>query len=225
MATAGDIVKAALRNLGVIASGDQPAADELADGLSALNEMMALWSADGLLIYSVTRENFTLTPGTASYTMGSGGAFNTIRPIQITEAFIRDSSGTDYPVDVKDRKYYERIEIKTTQGRPDKLYLAPEYPLAKVYLYPTPSLAEALYLDSWKALTAFATVDTVISLPDEYRGALSSNLAIYIAPEYSVSPSQALAVKAGSSKATITKLNMGVAPEVRFDPGLLTYRR
>jgi hypothetical protein len=48
MATALDIVTRALRSLRVLASGDTPSADEAADGLTALNDMLFAWRIDGI---------------------------------------------------------------------------------------------------------------------------------------------------------------------------------
>lgn len=54
MATASDIVTRALRSLRVISSGETPTADESADGLTALNDMLAAWALDGIDLGHIT---------------------------------------------------------------------------------------------------------------------------------------------------------------------------
>lgn len=48
MTTARDMIGAALRLLGVLAAGEEPAAAEAADGLDALNRMLHGWKARGV---------------------------------------------------------------------------------------------------------------------------------------------------------------------------------
>jgi hypothetical protein len=59
--------------------------------LGKLNAMLESWSLDRRMCYSVTQESFALTASTGTYTIGSGGAFNTARPTKILNAFVRDS--------------------------------------------------------------------------------------------------------------------------------------
>lgn len=48
MATAEDVATRALKRLGLVAAGDSPAAADVADGVTALNAMIAAWEADWL---------------------------------------------------------------------------------------------------------------------------------------------------------------------------------
>lgn len=50
MATAQDIIKGAMRKLGVLASNEEPSAEDATDGLEALNDMCNAW--DGQDIYT-----------------------------------------------------------------------------------------------------------------------------------------------------------------------------
>jgi hypothetical protein len=48
MATANDVVKSALRLLGVIGAAEAPSADMAQDGLEALNDLMHAFAANGI---------------------------------------------------------------------------------------------------------------------------------------------------------------------------------
>lgn len=49
--TALDIVKDAMKDIGVLAAGESPSADDSADILRKLNHMVASWELEGLAIY------------------------------------------------------------------------------------------------------------------------------------------------------------------------------
>lgn len=50
MSSSAQIVSRALRRLKVIGAGEDPSADDAADGLAALNAMIAGWEADGVKV-------------------------------------------------------------------------------------------------------------------------------------------------------------------------------
>ncbi len=68
MATAGTIVDGAFRLCGV----RLPTSAERTTALTTLNELLALWSTDRLLVFEITFASFTLVVGTRSYSIGSG---------------------------------------------------------------------------------------------------------------------------------------------------------
>ena len=50
----------------------------------ALNQMIDAWNADRLAIFTVSSNDFPFILGQQSYTLGSGGDFDMIRPARIT---------------------------------------------------------------------------------------------------------------------------------------------
>lgn len=48
MATANDVITRALRMIGVLAAGEAASAEDAADALGALNDMLRDWEADGV---------------------------------------------------------------------------------------------------------------------------------------------------------------------------------
>lgn len=185
MATAQTIIKATFRKLGI----RNPSNDDLAYGLEALNDLLTSWSGEKLLTHVNVREAFTLSIGQSTYTWGSGGNITTARPIDIEDIYVRDSNGNDYPIDIITEEFYNDIILKTNQGRPDRVYYATEYPLSKIFLYPTPNAAETLQISSWKALSEISLLTSTVSLPNEYRRALIYNLLLDIASEFGYEPS------------------------------------
>lgn len=212
MATVRDLIKGALRPIGVLASGETLSAEDQADALSVLNNMIESWSIEGLSIPYITREEFTLTSNDGSYTIGSSGDFNTTRPIRIEKAKIEDQSQSptaEYPLDIITSKEWADIITKDLSSDfPQKLYYESTYPLGTIKLYPVPSTANKLVLYTEKALTAFASANTSVLLPEGYFEALRLNLAVRIAPEYGKEASSTVIGLALEAKANVKRKNI-----------------
>ena len=183
MAIVSDIVYGGLRLIGIRDTSD---ATKMAQALTAFNEMIASWEA--ILHYAPTEENWTLTASTESYTIGSGGDFDTTRPIKIVSAFIRDSDNNDHPLDIITKKDYDKIYDKDKDQRATELYYAPENTLGIIYLNSAYSTAEDLYLSSVKPYPAYSALSDTLLEPIEYETALRFNFAVAIAPEYNTVP-------------------------------------
>lgn len=226
MATAGDIVRRAFQLIGIVGEGEEPSAEMSSDGLESLNDMVEAWANESLLLYQVQFETFTWPSGQSSRTIGSGGNFDTVRPLALDPAtFIRIAS-TDYTLDVLDHAQYAAIPDKTSAGsQPELIHLDRTYPLANLYVWPVPDQSVELHLATLKQLTAFAGLTTSVSLPPGYKRLLRFNLALELAPEYggaSVSPEVLRIAK--ESKAKLKSTN-SVPPQIVMDtavPG--TYR-
>lgn len=197
MTTARSIIKKSLQKIGALVKSEEPAADESADGLSALNALMASWSNDSLNEYARTLETFSLTSA-ANYTIGSGGNFNTVRPSNIVSATVR-SGDIDYVVTVIDDETYNSISYKGLTGIPEFLNYSNAYPLGVIKLYPRDSGVLSITLLTEKPLTEFASLDTDMSLPDGWERALIYNLALELAPEYNMKPDAYIAKVAQES--------------------------
>lgn len=189
MTTARQIIKSAMQKIGVLTKSETPDADEASDGLTTLNQMLQSWSNDSLLVYARLAESFTLSGGTASYTIGTGATFNTSRPVQIVSGYVR-SGTTDYPLSkIKDTEY-DTIGAKTTTGIPNSFFYDYNAPSGTVTFSPVPDAAYSVYLRMEKALTSIATLDTDIEFPTGWEEAIIYNLALRLAPEYGATVDQ-----------------------------------
>src|SRR5574343_459859 len=145
MTTALGIITSAMRKIGSLVKGEDPSADEADDGLEMLNDLISSISNDSMVVYSRTLENFTLSSGTADYTIGTGGVFNTSRPVKIIAAYVR--SGTiDYNLNIINDESYASITLKSTGSIPEFINYTNGYPLGTLKLYPVPASAYTLFL-------------------------------------------------------------------------------
>ena len=219
MATAYDVVRGALRLIGVVTPIEPPAAEEAADGLDALNDMLAAWAASRYTSASVPQTSFALTAGDGTYTIGASGDINTIRPTTIYAAHITQG-GIDYPLKVIALGEYESIPDKSVAGGiPEYLAIRPGYPLSTIHLYPSPSAGCTLVMDKVAPPSSLALYDTM-PYPPEWLRAIRYNLAMELAPEYGVTPNAIIAQIASESLAVVRRVNLQV-PSAVIDP-LLT---
>ena len=209
MTTALNIIERSLLDLQVIEGGGSATAQEAADGLVYLNDLIQSLSNEGLTIYSDTVDAFTLT-GATSYTWATGATFNSARPMTVSNAYFT-LDGYDYPVDIINKGQYQAIADKTTTSDiPDCIYINYTYPNATVYVYPVPS-SGTLNISSSKPLTEQATAATVLSMPQGYERMLRLNLSVEMMPQYGIL-NQALIAMAMKAKADIKRVNAANNP-------------
>lgn len=207
MTTARDIIESALRKIQVLGRGQSLSADLADNGLNALNQMLDSWSIEGGNVFTETRESFALTSGQGSYTIGSGGDFNTAKPYVITSAFVR-VSGTDYPLQLIDSTQYASLYDKDLSSAfPEFLYFDNNYPLSNIILWQVPATASTLHIYSQKPLSNLAGLTTELSLPKGYERALIYNLAVELAPEYEKEASMTVYRIANESKDALITYN------------------
>lgn len=212
------LIRGALRLCGV----RLPISTQLSEGLSALNQMLNIWNAENLMVYDIIKEYFTLTSGTGTYSIGSGGDLDTDRPQKLIDAFIRDDNAQDYPVKVDmTEKEYNAIIDKTASQRPEKLYYKSSYSLGYIYFDYVPDDDYEFHLDSWKQISELAALDTTISLPNEYETPLRYNLAVLLADEYGITVSKNVISIAVSTKTILENFNVPLLQPATLD-SLLT---
>jgi hypothetical protein len=86
MTTPFDIVTRAMKDIGALAAGEVPTADEAQDGYDMLNDMCAQWSNENMMVFYKTEIIFPVVQNQTQYTIGPGG--------QVGCAFTGSISGT-----------------------------------------------------------------------------------------------------------------------------------
>ena len=215
--TARDIVQRALGLCGIRQSTE---AQQTA-ALVVLNDLLASWSAERLMVPVVIEESFTLTAGTAVYTIGPVGAFDTVRPMRIMSAFLRDASSVDHPLDIAlSLEDWGLIADKASRRRPDALYYRPDFPQGTITFDAPPDAAYTLNLYTWKPLTDLPELDAAFEMPGEYAKVVRFSLAVDLAPEYSVALDPTVIQQATGGHVSLRNLNSQPVPRARMDPAL-----
>lgn len=73
MTTPFDIVTRAMKDIGALAAGELPTADEAQDGYDMLNDMVAQWSNENMMTFYKTEIIFPCVQNQIQYTIGPGG--------------------------------------------------------------------------------------------------------------------------------------------------------
>lgn len=187
--TRDEIIKGALRILGVLSSGGTPSAAQVTDGSEALNQLMKAWASEGLPIWLIKKQDITLVAGTNSYAIGLGQTVNVAKPLRVYQALLHNTvDNIDIPILGKSQEEYQRLSQKDSSGQPVHYYYESLRDVGNLYVYPTPDATTA----STKVVqiiyqSPFADLDSSTDEPDipqEGIRALKWNLAAELSFEY-----------------------------------------
>lgn len=219
--TALALIQSSMRLIGALAEGETPTAQEAADALVVLNDLLDAWTLEGLVLYRLKSEEFALAAGQGAYTIGPEADFDTARPVAIAQAFITEG-GVDTvlagPLAVED---WNRIPDKTTRGTPQAIHYDAAHPAGIVHLWPAPASALSLTLSMNMRFTALASTAEVISYPPGYAKALRYALAVELAPEFGVAPPAVVVETARKTLGRIKAANRR-QPSATFDAALVS---
>jgi len=213
--TAGGLITAAFIKIGI----GSPTAAQTASALISLNNMMSMMGAE-FLYPSLIIEDFTLTDGTAEYTIGSGGDLDTTyKPIKIESAFLRDSDSMDWPLRIISGVDVNSITSKTVEAKPASFYFIPEVTLAKVIFECEADYAYGFHIQSWKNFTEFPLTTTALTVPNEYKEFFVYNLAVSLGEDFDRLISKTVLLRARETKNIIDTLGAStrVIPRAKFD--------
>lgn len=230
--SANDVVTRALRLLGVIDATATPSAEDMQAGFDALNDMVDNWSTQRQTIYKITRNVFSLTAGTAVYTLGTGGTWNIARPAWIDRVSViptNSGSGNTGPLEIPigfalSVQAFQQLQMKTaTSSYPRAIYWDRDWSagLSTVQVYPVPtSSTSAIVLYAPTAVTKFADFSTLYTFPPGYVKAIRYNLAVELAPEFGIEVPDGVRRIAVESLADIKRANFAPV-EAHFDAALI----
>lgn len=230
MTTALDIINLAFKDAGVLGVGQSLLAEDVNDGLSRLNMMLAQWRVKRWLVWHLVDKSVVST-GAQTYSVGPGGDINVaVRPDRLESAYFRQltngSMSVDYPLQVlQSREDYSRIALKQLSSFAQCIFYDTGYPLGTIYPWPIPqpNLYE-VHIIIKDVLPEFADLTTSYDFPQEYLAAIHYNLVIRTRAAYRLPPDQQFADLAKDAMETIraanTQIPVLVMPENLIRPGV-----
>lgn len=177
---AGELVTFALKLIGVIDSDETPAAEDMDDGITALNLMMKSWQIKGPHLARETFGSVSLVNATASYSL-------TPRPYRIIEARYRDASGRDIPMLELVRQEYVDLPLKSASGIPTQFYVDIQNDAVNLYVWPVQAAVTTETIQ-FTYQRRFEDVDNKINdidIPQEWLETVAYNLAERCQPIFS----------------------------------------
>jgi hypothetical protein len=184
------VISGALRKLGVLPSGGTATSNQISDAADALNAIVKAFQADGMPLWKVSSQAFTVVDGTSSYTVGPSQTINCPKPLRILQAFWTPTGGTNTPLNVYTRYDFNELpQGSTYEGDPVNLYYQPLRTTGVIKLWPTPDNSTTSI--TFHYISPFEDMDNStddFDFPSEWMQAIIYNLAWALAPEYGIPP-------------------------------------
>ena len=212
--TPQDLINRALRRITVLGESQTASSAQSNDAFNDLNALLDQWQAESLMIPDVSRDTWTITSGTATYTVGSGGDVNIVRPVYIDHInFIDTSQSPNLELQLQPltEDAWSKVPQKSlTSTYPTMWYYSATYPLGTLTFWPVPTsttLSGAIY--SGTAVAQFTGLTQSLSLPPIYQRLIITNLAVELMAEYGIQPTAVglLLQHAADSKARAKTMN------------------
>ena len=201
------LITPAMKKLELLGSGVTPTADEAADALIILNQMLDSWRNDKLMCYAIQDQSITLAAAQTTRTMGPTGNLVTTRPVEIQTAYIVVGNQS-YQVEIINEDEYARIPDKTaTAPYPNRIYYQPSMPDGTIYMYPVTSGASTLHVLTRTPVLAYAATTDTVTLPPGWEQAISFNLAVHMASDWGKPVPPKVEQIAASSLRSIKRMN------------------
>jgi hypothetical protein len=207
-----------LQDIGVLGQQDRLQASDAQLALRRANDWIDMLALESMTVFYIRRDVQNLAANTASYTIGTGGAFNQPRPVGIERArLILDKNAaaanlTEVDVDVFTEQEWENVAQKGLTSpyvRGVRLDNAWTAGLATVFVWPVPTIAiTQLVLHTRLALTEFPTLDVDVTYPPGYRQFIRTNLAKQFAASWGKTLTKEQIDNAKDSRALVKRSNI-----------------
>lgn len=206
--TTRDLLTEAFRDIAVLPAGAPLADPEASDGLSKLTRLFDNWNAERAGVYATRFATHTLVPALQPHTIGptaySPTFIVTQRPVAIEWANLvvpSSPTSTRYQITIRTSEWWGQLSSPgLSTSMPTDLYYSPDWPLGRLYLWPVPTAAYGLELNT-RIVLADLGLDDEVYLPPGYRDAITRTLGEMLAPSYP--PAVADAVEAAKARARI----------------------
>lgn len=192
--TRDDIIKRALRLIGVVAQGETPTATQISEATVALNGLCLAWQADGMPLWAIKTHTMPLVEDKVGYEIGATSTDIVLpKPLKVLQAWYHNNvSNSDVPLRIVTQQQYNMLGNKEAKGMPVQLWYQPLTDTGMLTLYLVPdAYTEANITLSFVYQAPYSAFDAsadVLDFPQEWYDAITYGLASRLAPEYGVPP-------------------------------------
>lgn len=193
--TALDIITDALIENGMLAPGETPDGETGQWAFRQLNDLLDVWAARKVYVYSTNFVQYTLTPNHSPHTIGPTGDFVVpARPVRIENCAVRlnfSGSFVDAPrLRIRDADWWAGNSVKEiTSTICTDLYYDNAWENGNLFFWPVVSVALPILLETWQAIAQLNAINDPIggpagpnTLPQAYRAAMKYTLAEMLCP-------------------------------------------
>lgn len=203
-----------MRGLRYLGRNAEPTGNDSADAFDTLNEMLAGFNRESLLLPYELIYAYTLTSGAALYTIGLTGNIAIARPDRIERASFRGGTGASnyYEVPIfcaqTARDWQKILSKSSTSTQPTAIWYNPKVIAGELNVYPTPSGTPTILLYIQDRLTQLTDLSTEFNLDDGMLQMIRFNLGVKLQPELGVPLPDGWLDQAISTKAVIKSSNI-----------------
>jgi len=181
--TALQLIQDALGLTNAVGTDQTLTANEAADCLRKLNDLIEIFSINSLAVYGLGNQTFNTVNGQGVYTVGAGGNWNTNRPVRINGNAYSTINGATFPcVSITQGEYDEISNKAQAQQYPDCFLYVNEFPMGLVTLWPVPNAITPVTFSMDMLINSVPTVATTLEFPPGYMMAFTYKLGIMLAP-------------------------------------------
>ncbi len=215
MATSGDtswelastaLVEAAYRKIGYLAEGQALSTVALANGVEALNAIVAYLQTKGMPLWK--RTTTTVAPSTTSqiYTLTAG--------VKVAQVIIEQTNGSRWPLQEKSLYDFNTLPQSAAAGIPVHYTVQPTIANTTVSIWPLTSDAGTVANSSLKIITQkkfdgfFSATDT-LDFPSYWTQGIIFKLAVSLAPESGLPTQDRTLLKAEADEALESAMAYG----------------
>ncbi len=187
------IVESAMKQLGIVASGESVTGDELVDALSSLQALLAQWCTDRLYVHKATILTLPLTKGANTYLIGKvSGDCCEYEVTCCGDLLMRPDIEFEI-TSISDRAWLDGEEIRLVRDLNNtaehvKVWYQVDNPN---WLFHVIEDASELKIKAYTLPYDLCAHDE-LHLPPQYERALITSLALEVAPMFGVEPSMLL---------------------------------
>jgi hypothetical protein len=207
--TVNAFLTAALVEIKVARVGDVVNPNVMDYALTVFNELLDALNLDERAIYSHSLATVgNLTPALQPHTIGVAANAPTFtvtiaRPSSIIAANLVLANSIRSPITIRDDEWWMNLRAPAiTSAIPTDLNYRADWPNGALYLWPIPTTAYGLELETDTLLAQMALIDP-LDLPPGYQQALRLTVAELLAPGLGQTVSESLALKARDARARV----------------------
>ena len=173
-----EIIKSALRKIGVVAQGENPTSTQYTESNYALNSMIQHWQTRGCFLWKVTESTLSLTAGVSKYIIVNDDILDIQNPYIV-------QNNNKWMLDKIPFEEYREIS-SFSRGIPSKYTIRVLLDVVEFYVYPPPVSNYICYYDRLNKLEDFVNATDFGDFKSTWNDALVYGLAYKICPEYGV---------------------------------------
>jgi len=234
MPTGNELIKDALFEISVNAVDVNPSSDDQSFCQRVMNRILNQWAASKVYAYDLSFDSYTLTAAHQPHLIGPGLSapdFAAPRPVRIESAALVLTNVTpnvDLPLAIRDDDWWANKRVKgVTSNVPTDLYYSASVPNGELWLWPVPTYAYDLRLQTWVVLAQISDFTVALELPYGYEEALYKTLIEKLCKPFSRPITEDIKMEASQARAIIQKNNdkprrtgsadLGVGSQARGD--------